>query len=156
MRQALAQADKAREIGEVPVGAVIVKDNQLIAEGFNSPIRDHDPSAHAELQAIRQAARAVANYRIIDATLYVTLEPCPMCAGAIVHARLGRVVFGAYDLKTGAAGSAMQLLDHAALNHQPALTGGVLQADCARCISDFFAARRAQKKAAKAAGRATD
>lgn len=153
MRYALSLAEKARAINEVPVGAVIVKDERIIGEGFNSPIQDNDPSAHAEMRAIQMAALNLANYRLIDATVYVTLEPCPMCAGAIVHGRLKRVVFGAYDLKTGAGGSALQLLQHDKLNHQCQITGGVLEAECAQTVSSFFAQRRAQIKAARAAAK---
>ncbi|WP_332308848.1 tRNA adenosine(34) deaminase TadA [Salinimonas marina] len=131
-------------------------DNTIIGEGWNTPITDHDPSAHAELSAIRMAAKALQNYRVVGATLYVTLEPCPMCAGAIVHSRLQRVVFGAYDLKTGAAGSALQLLDHSQLNHQPELCAGVMKEQCAKLISSFFARRRAEKKAARAALKAQE
>lgn len=154
MEAALARAATAQSLGEVPVGAVVVANNQLIGEGWNTPIRDHDPSAHAEMQAIRMAARHQQNYRLVGATLYVTLEPCPMCAGAIVHARLDRVVYGASDLKTGAAGSAMQLLNHAQLNHQPTITAGILHSQCSQVISAFFAQRRAQIKAAKQARKA--
>ncbi|WP_217495194.1 tRNA adenosine(34) deaminase TadA [Salinimonas lutimaris] len=151
MAHALSLADRAAAINEVPVGAVIVKEGDIIGEGWNSPIRDSDPSAHAEMQAIRMAAANVQNYRLVDATLYVTLEPCSMCAGAIVHARLKRVVFGAFDAKTGAAGSVMQLLQHSQLNHQAMITGGILEARCAQTISAFFARRRAEKKAARTA-----
>lgn len=149
MRYALALADKAELAGEVPVGAVVVSNDTVIGEGWNTPISDHDPSAHAELKAIRMAAGNRENYRVIDATLYVTLEPCPMCAGALVHSRISRVVFGAFDEKTGAAGSVMQLCQHEALNHQLDVTGGVLAEQCATKISDFFKRRRAEKKAAK-------
>ena len=149
MRYALELAGKAEQAGEVPVGAVVVADNTVIGEGWNPPISDHDPSAHAELKAIRMAAGNRANYRVIDATLYVTLEPCPMCAGALVHSRISRVVFGAFDEKTGAAGSVMQLCRHEALNHQLDVTGGVMAEQCATMISDFFKRRRAEKKAAK-------
>ncbi|WP_218354786.1 tRNA adenosine(34) deaminase TadA [Alteromonas lipotrueiana] len=154
MQLAIERARRAEALGEVPVGAIVVLNGKIIGEGWNTPITDHDPSAHAELQAIRMAAKAVQNYRIVDATLYVTLEPCPMCAGAIVHSRLKRVVFGAYDLKTGAAGSALQLLNHSQLNHQPGLCGGILKEACAEVISHFFARRRAEKKALKLAQRA--
>lgn len=153
MRYALTLAEKARAINEVPVGAVIVKNGCIVGEGFNSPIQDNDPSAHAEMRAIQMAAVNLKNYRLVDATLYVTLEPCPMCAGAIVHGRLKRVVFGAYDLKTGAGGSAMQLLQHDKLNHQCQISGGVLEAECAKTVSSFFTQRRAQIKAARAAAK---
>ncbi|MEC8787175.1 MAG: tRNA adenosine(34) deaminase TadA, partial [Pseudomonadota bacterium] len=109
IRYALSLAAKAEGMNEIPVGAVVVADNQIIGEGYNTPIVDHDPSAHAEMKAIRMAARAIENYRVINATLYVTLEPCPMCAGLLVHSRINRLVFGAFDAKTGAAGSVMQL-----------------------------------------------
>lgn len=149
MRYALGLAQKAELAGEVPVGAVVVANDTVIGEGWNTPISDHDPTAHAELKAIRMAATQRENYRVIDATLYVTLEPCPMCAGALVHSRISRLVFGAYDDKTGAAGSVMQLCRHDALNHQLEVTGGVLALECATTISDFFKRRRAEKKAAK-------
>lgn len=149
MRYALSLAHKAEAINEVPVGAVIVADNKVLGEGWNSPICDNDPSAHAEMKAIRMAAKQRENYRIINATLYVTLEPCPMCAGALVHSRLSRLVFGAFDEKTGAAGSVIQLCRHEALNHQLDVTGGVLAADCAGILSDFFKRRRAEKKQQK-------
>ena len=156
MAAALERAQRAEALGEVPVGAIIVADNKIIGEGWNTPITDHDPSAHAELSAIRMAAKAVQNYRVVNATLYVTLEPCPMCAGAIVHSRLQRVVFGAYDLKTGAAGSAFQLLNDSKMNHQPELCAGVMKEQCADVISSFFARRRAEKKAARAALKAQE
>lgn len=149
MTQALALADKAQAQGEIPVGAVVVVNNQLIAEGWNQSIRLHDPSAHAEMMAIRQAGQRLKNYRMLDTTLYVTLEPCPMCAGLLVHSRISRLVYGAPDYKTGSAGSVMNLVVNAQLNHQIAVTGGVLEEQCARKISDFFRLRRAQKKAIK-------
>lgn len=149
MRHALSLADRAEVMGEVPVGAVVIHNGTIIGEGWNSPITDCDPSAHAEMIAIRQAAKYMENYRVVDATLYVTLEPCSMCAGMIVHARIARVVFGAPDLKTGAAGSVMQLLQHSALNHKVDLTPNVLQPACAEKISTFFRRRRAEKKASK-------
>ena len=142
MRHALTLADKAESIGEVPVGACVVLNGELIGEGFNTPITDNDPSAHAELRAVKEAAAAVQNYRLIDATLYVTLEPCSMCAGMLVHARVKRVVFGAKDAKTGAAGSVMNLLQHPALNHQLEVVSGVLADECANKLSDFFRKRR--------------
>ena len=153
MRHALTLADKAESIGEVPVGACVVLNGELISEGFNTPITDNDPSAHAELRAVKEAAAAVQNYRLIDATLYVTLEPCSMCAGMLVHARLKRVVFGAKDAKTGAAGSVMNLLQHPALNHQLEVVSGVLADECANKLSDFFRKRRKEIKAAKKAKR---
>lgn len=151
MQHALALADKAEALGEVPVGACVVVDDKVIGEGWNTPILDHDPSAHAELRAIREAANFVKNYRVIDATLYVTLEPCSMCAGMLVHARVKRVVFGAWDAKTGAAGSVMNLLQHPALNHQTEIVSGVLADECAEKLSNFFKKRRKEIKAAKKA-----
>lgn len=156
MRHALTLADKAESIGEVPVGACVVLNGELIGEGFNTPITDNDPSAHAELRAVKEAAAAVQNYRLIDATLYVTLEPCSMCAGMLVHARVKRVVFGAKDAKTGAAGSVMNLLQHPALNHQLEVVSGVLADECANKLSDFFRKRRKEIKAAKKAKRLLD
>jgi tRNA(adenine34) deaminase len=153
MKHALTLADKAESIGEVPVGACVVLNGELISEGFNTPITDNDPSAHAELRAVKEAAAAVQNYRLIDATLYVTLEPCSMCAGMLVHARVKRVVFGAKDAKTGAAGSVMNLLQHPALNHQLEVVSGVLADECANKLSDFFRKRRKEIKAAKKAKR---
>ena len=151
MRHALTLADKAESIGEVPVGACVVLNGELIGEGFNTPITDNDPSAHAELRAVKAAASLVQNYRLIDATLYVTLEPCSMCAGMLVHARVKRVVFGAKDAKTGAAGSVMNLLQHPALNHQLEVVSGVLGDECANKLSAFFRKRRKEIKAAKKA-----
>ena len=129
-------------MGEVPVGALIVRDNELLSEGWNQPIASHDPSAHAEIQALRTAAKAAQNYRLPDSTLYVTLEPCAMCAGAIIHARVARVVFGAFDPKTGAAGSQLDVLNTDKLNHQVAITGGVLADECGALLRNFFAAKR--------------
>jgi len=151
MQHALTLADKAEALGEVPVGACVVVDDKVIGEGWNTPILDHDPSAHAELRAVREAANFVKNYRVIDATLYVTLEPCSMCAGMLVHARVKRVVFGAWDAKTGAAGSVMNLLQHPALNHQTEIVSGVLADKCAEKLSNFFKKRRKEIKAAKKA-----
>ena len=153
MRHAFTLADTAESIGEVPVGACVVLNGELIGEGFNTPITDNDPSAHAELRAVKEAAAAVQNYRLIDATLYVTLEPCSMCAGMLVHARVKRVVFGAKDAKTGAAGSVMNLLQHPALNHQLEVVSGVLADECANKLSDFFRKRRKEIKSAKKAKR---
>lgn len=151
MKHALTLADKAESMGEVPVGACVVLNGELMGEGFNRPILDNDPSAHAELRAVKDAASKVQNYRLIDATLYVTLEPCSMCAGMLVHARVKRVVFGAKDAKTGAAGSVMNLLQHPALNHQIEVVPGVLADECASKLSDFFRKRRKEIKAAKKA-----
>ena len=142
VQQALNLARKAAEADEVPVGAVIVKDNQLIAEGWNHPIQLHDPSAHAEMIALRQAGIALNNYRLLDTTLYVTLEPCVMCVGAMIHARIGRVVFGAYDAKTGAAGSMFDLLQSEKHNHKVDVTGGVLEAQCRDVLQEFFKRKR--------------
>lgn len=149
MQHAILLAGQAEQQGEVPVGAVVVKDNRIIGEGWNQMISSHDPSAHAEMLAVRQAAQFVGNYRLIDCTLYVTLEPCSMCAGMLVHSRIKRLVFGASDQKTGAAGSVMNLLQHPLLNHQTDVTGGVLAQQCAEQLSAFFQRRRAEKKAQK-------
>lgn len=149
MLYALMLADRAEQAGEIPVGAVLVKDNQVIGEGWNMSICQHDPSAHAEMQAIRQAAGKIQNYRLLDTTLYVTLEPCAMCAGLLVHSRVKRLVFGALDAKTGAAGSVTDLVRHPVLNHQLEVTGGVLAAQCADKLSSFFRRRRQEQKAAK-------
>ena len=147
MQIALQQASVAESLNEIPVGAVIVKDNELVAVGYNQPIGLNDPSAHAEIQAIRAAGEVLGNYRLVDCVMYVTLEPCAMCAGAIVHSRIQRVVFGAFDEKAGAAGSVMNLLAHPALNHQTAITSGVLASQCGETLSAFFRRRRAEKKA---------
>lgn len=142
MRQALAQARAAAAAGEVPVGAVVVKNGQVIATGRNAPIASHDPTAHAEVVALREAARVLGNYRLEGCTLYVTLEPCAMCSGALLHARVDRVVFGAPDPRTGAAGSVLNLFGHTQLNHQTQLTGGVLADECGQLLKDFFKPRR--------------
>lgn len=154
MQYAIALAAKAEQQGEVPVGAVLVKDGKIIGEGWNQMISSHDPSAHAEMLAIRQAALRSGNYRLTGSTLYVTLEPCCMCAGVIVHSRIQRLVFGAGDYKTGAAGSVMNLVQHPQLNHQTDITGGVLAKECAGQLSAFFQRRRAEQKALKAAQQA--
>ncbi len=133
--------------GEVPVGAVVVKDGEIIGRGFNAPISRHDPSAHAEIQALRDAAERVGNYRLVDCELFVTLEPCLMCAGAMMHARISRVVYGASDFKTGACGSVLDVFAEQRLNHHTAVQGGVLAAECSALLSNFFAQRRAQQKA---------
>ena len=147
MQLALAQAALAAQAGEVPVGAVVVQGGQVIATGSNSPIKGLDPTAHAEIIALRAAAKVLGNYRLPDCTLYVTLEPCAMCSGAMLHARLKRVVFGALDAKTGAAGSVINLFDQPQLNHQTALQGGVLADECAALLKSFFSQRREEKKA---------
>jgi len=148
MRQALAQAQAAALAGEVPVGAVVVKDGQVIATGRNAPVLGHDPTAHAEIVALRAAAQQLGNYRLDGCTLYVTLEPCAMCSGAMLHARLQRVVFGATDPKTGAAGSVLNLFGHAELNHHTQVQGGVLAQDCGALLSTFFRHRRTQQRTA--------
>ncbi len=145
MRHALRLAGRAEDYGEVPIGAVLVKDGAVVAEGWNSPIRLHDPSAHAEIIALRAAGRALQNYRLVGTTLYVTLEPCVMCMGAISHARVQRLVFGAFDLKRGAVCNALSLTDAAFLNHRVAWLGGVMQTQCSALLSDFFKAKRALK-----------
>jgi len=142
MQRALELAKHAAQQGEVPVGAVIVKDNICLAETWNQPISRCDPSAHAEMLALRVAATVLQNYRLIDTTLYVTLEPCVMCAGAIIHARVKRVVFGAYDMKTGAAGSQFDILRDSRHNHQIDCVGGVLAAECGAVLKQFFQAKR--------------
>ncbi|MDP3375357.1 MAG: tRNA adenosine(34) deaminase TadA [Hydrogenophaga sp.] len=142
MRLALAQAREAAAHGEVPVGAVVVHQDRVIAAGRNAPIAGCDPTAHAEIEALRAAARVLDNYRLDDCELFVTLEPCAMCSGALLHARFKRVVFGATDLKTGAAGSVLNLFEEARLNHHTAVQGGVLAADCSRLLADFFRQRR--------------
>jgi len=145
MQQAIELARKAASEDEVPVGAVIVKDNQLISEGWNQPIQKHDPSAHAEMMAIRNAGQSLENYRLIDTTLYVTLEPCSMCVGAMIHARVKRLVFAAYDAKTGAAGSAINLIHEPLHNHKLEVVGGVLEAECKQLLQDFFKKKRKKK-----------
>ena len=142
MREALALARQAWAEGEVPVGAVVVKDGEIIGRGFNQPIASHDPSAHAEIQALRAAAQHLGNYRLPGCSLYVTIEPCIMCAGAILHARIARVVYGARDAKTGAQGSVVDLFAEPRLNFHTQIEGGVLAQDCAQLLSDFFAQRR--------------
>ena len=142
MQRALELARHAESLGEVPVGAVLVLKNEIIAEGWNQPISSHDPSAHAEMVVLREAGKKIRNYRLCDTTLYVTLEPCVMCAGAIVHARVGRVVFGAEDPKAGAAGSVFQILNSDRLNHQCEITMGVMQDECAGLLQEFFRKKR--------------
>jgi len=142
MRYAIRLAERASARGEVPVGALLVKDDSVIAEGWNEPIVSNDPSAHAEMQALRRAGQVLQNYRLPDTTLFVTLEPCVMCMGAIVHARIDRLVFGAHDPKRGAVCHALQLADADFLNHRVHWRGGVLQDTCAALLLDFFRERR--------------
>ena len=142
MRQALDLARSGGEQGEVPVGALVVLDGEVIGEGYNAPISSHDPTAHAEVQAMRAAAERVGNYRLIGATLYVTLEPCVMCAGAMMHARISRIVFGAADPKTGACGSVVDLFAEQRLNHHAEVVAGVLAEECGEVLKSFFQARR--------------
>ena len=149
MQHALQLAEKAEQQGEVPVGAVIVKDEQIVGEGWNQPITLNDPSAHAEIMAIRDAGRRLDNYRLTDCTLYVTLEPCAMCTGAMVHSRVARLVFGATDPRTGAAGSVFQLADNIHLNHRMMVTSGILAEQSAAMLQRFFRRRRAEQKAKK-------
>ncbi|HEX2668697.1 MAG TPA: tRNA adenosine(34) deaminase TadA [Gammaproteobacteria bacterium] len=142
MREALLLAYQAEAAGEVPVGALVVKEGVLLGSGWNQPIGAHDPTAHAEVMALRNAARMAGNYRLTGTTLYVTLEPCAMCAGAMVHARVARLVYGAADPKTGAAGSVFDLARSDALNHRLEVTGGVLADECGSLLRDFFSRRR--------------
>jgi len=151
MRLALDQAHNALLVGEVPVGAVILREGQVIATGYNRPITTHDPTAHAEIVALRHAAQLLENYRLPECELYVTLEPCAMCAMALLHARFKRVVYGASDPKTGAAGSVLDLFAESRLNHQTTLHGGVLAPACGQLLRDFFAERRAQQRAERKA-----
>ncbi len=146
MKMALDQAHNGWAMGEVPVGAVVVRDGQVLATGFNQPIASQDPTAHAEVQAMRAAAAVLGNYRLAGCTLYVTLEPCAMCAGAIQHARIARLVYGARDPKTGACGSVVDLFAQARLNHHTTVRGGVLAERCGRLLSEFFAERRALRR----------
>lgn len=150
MRRALELADKAESLGEIPVGAVLVDNTgKIIGEGWNLSIVNSDPTAHAEIVALRHAAQCIQNYRLLNTTLYVTLEPCTMCAGAILHSRIKRLVFGASDAKTGAVGSRFHFFDDYKMNHSLEITGGVLQEECSRKLSAFFQKRREQKKAEK-------
>lgn len=149
MRLALEQAQHAWDLGEVPVGAVVVKDGVVIARGYNQPIGKHDPTAHAEIVALRAAAEALGNYRLPGCELYVTLEPCVMCSGAMMHARLAKVVYGATDPKTGACGSVVDLFGQERLNHHTEVSGGVMADECGAMLKRFFAARRAAAAAAR-------
>lgn len=151
MQTALELAERAAELGEVPVGAVVVLNDEVIGEGWNHPISGHDPTAHAEMMALRAAAKRVENYRLVDADLYVTIEPCTMCAGAIVHARVRRVIYGATEPKSGAVCSNGRVFDQPWMNHRVEYIGGVMAERCSERISRFFQQRRAEKKAAKQA-----
>ena len=155
MRYAMQLALRAEEAGEVPVGAVLVRDGQVVAEGWNLSVCEHDPTAHAEIRVLRAAGQRVGNYRLLDTTLYVTLEPCIMCTGALIHARIGRLVYGASDLKTGAVRSVFALLDDPRHNHQIAVTAGVLAEACSQ-PSAFFARRREEKRAERRARQALE
>lgn len=146
MRHALELAHQAEAAGEVPVGAVVVRDGVIIGRGFNAPISRHDPSAHAEMMAMREAAQYTGNYRLVGCELFVTLEPCLMCAGAIMHARIARLVYGASDPKTGACGSVLNVFSEQRLNHHAELSSGILADECGSMLSNFFALRRAQQK----------
>jgi tRNA(adenine34) deaminase len=149
MQRAFELAQQAEAIDEIPVGAVVVAHNKIISEGYNQPITLNDPSAHAEMVAIRHAGSVLQNYRLLDCTLYVTLEPCPMCAGLMVHSRIKRVVYATTDLKTGAAGSAFNLLCDEKHNHQIQLSSGVMAEECSQLLSTFFKRRRTEKKVLK-------
>jgi tRNA(adenine34) deaminase len=150
MQLAIDAAQQARAAGEVPVGAVVVRDGVVVATGFNQPIGTHDPSAHAEMVALRNAAKALGNYRLPGCELYVTLEPCLMCAGVIMHSRISRVVYGARDPKTGACGSVVDAFAELRLNHHANVVGGVLETECSTQLSQFFADRRAAIRAERA------
>lgn len=145
--QALAKANLAQESGEVPVGAVLIKNNQIVSTGFNQPIQNSDPSAHAEIQAIRAACNKLNNYRLPNTVLYVTLEPCAMCAGAIIQARIPLVVFGAFDPRAGACGSIANLLNHPKLNHRSTVIGGILEDKCSTILKQFFKLKRKNNEA---------
>ena len=147
MAQALMLADKAEAEGEIPVGAIVVQDDKIIAQGWNRSICTHDPSAHAEMLAIRSAGQHLKNYRMLDCTLYVTLEPCSMCAGLLVHSRIKRLVYGADDAKTGAVNSVINLVQHSQFNHHIEVTSGVLALECGNKLSAFFKRRRKEIKA---------
>lgn len=149
MEQAFKLAQQAELHDEIPVGAVVVFQGKIIGEGFNQSIMRNDPSAHAEMLAIRQAGLYLNNYRLLDCTLFVTLEPCPMCAGLLVHSRIKQLVYASPDMKTGAAGSALNLVNNDKLNHQIIVKGGVMQVQCSQLLSDFFKRRRAEKKLKK-------
>ncbi|WP_020167999.1 MULTISPECIES: tRNA adenosine(34) deaminase TadA [Methylotenera] len=146
MQIALSLAQQAALMGEVPVGAIVVKDGVIIGRGNNAPIGLHDPTAHAEIMAMREAATYLGNYRLVDCTLYVTLEPCAMCSGAMQHARIAKLVYGANDPKTGACGSVVNLMTEPKLNHHTEVLGGILAVECGAVLSDFFKQRRLNKK----------
>jgi tRNA(adenine34) deaminase len=149
MAQAIEEAKKAYALGEVPVGAVVVLNGDVIGRGFNQPITSHDPCAHAEVMALRDAAKNISNYRLIDADLYVTIEPCTMCSGAVVHARIKRVIFAALEPKSGVVCSQMTVFKQSYFNHEVEVVAGVLAQDCSELMQDFFKMRREQKKQAK-------
>ena len=146
MQRAFELAEVAKEKGEVPVGAVLVKGGEVIAEGFNQPILNNDPTAHAEVVALRQAGSKLENYRLVDTTLYVTLEPCAMCAMALVHARVGRVVYGTEDPRTGAGGSVLNILQHESFNHHCVVESGLMKESCSEQLKAFFKAKRDNKR----------
>jgi tRNA(adenine34) deaminase len=149
MQIALDLAQQAAAAGEVPVGAIVVKDGEIIGRGSNAPITTHDPTAHAEIRAMRDAAQQIGNYRLVGCTLYVTLEPCAMCTGAIQHARIAKLIYGASDPKTGACGSVVNLMAEPKLNHHTEISGGVLATECGTLLSSFFSTRRKKAKAAE-------
>ncbi|EGQ9965916.1 tRNA adenosine(34) deaminase TadA [Vibrio cholerae] len=153
MRRAIALATQAEAQGEVPVGAVLVRDGEIIAEGWNGSITNHDATAHAEIEVIRKAGKALSNYRLLDTTLYVTLEPCPMCAGALLHSRVKRIVYGAPDLKAGAAGTVMDLFSSQAAYHYATVEKGLLEEECRAQLQAFFQRRRKEIKAKRDAER---
>lgn len=153
MREALSLARQGAAVGEVPVGAIVVLDEQVVGKGFNQPIGSHDPTAHAEVMALRDAARNIGNYRLPGATVYVTVEPCAMCAGAIQHARIARIVYGAPEPKTGACGSVVDLFAEPRLNHHASVEGGVMAEESATLIANFFQQRRAEARALREAAR---
>ncbi|GAB7218268.1 tRNA adenosine(34) deaminase TadA [Vibrio comitans] len=149
MQRAIELAQSAEEEGEVPVGAVLVRDNEIIAEGWNRCIGAHDATAHAEIQVLRKAGEALQNYRLLDTTLYVTLEPCPMCAGALLHSRVKRIVFGAQDLKAGAAGTVLDLFESQAAYHYATVESGLMEVECREQLQAFFKRRRKEQKELK-------
>lgn len=151
MKHAIIQAKKALDLGEVPIGAVIAQNGQIIAAGYNSVITNCDPTAHAEIQAIRHAGKILSNYRLTEAELFVTVEPCVMCAGALIHSRIKRLVFGASEQRTGGINSVYRILQDGLLNHTTLITSGVLEDECRRLMQDFFRQRREEQKQAKAA-----